>query len=186
MFSRLSWGALSWPRQRPLALELNVLKPVAVGSKLLTRSVVREKRPPDVAVLEITASNCDSGELVFSGTATVRAPAGRLSISCADLPEVRVHEHLRHRQLVGRCKGLKPALAAIVHPCNSTSLTAAVEAAREGLIIPVLVGPEAKIRAVAAAERLDISPFRLVPVAHSHAAAAEAVAMARRGEVECP
>ena len=59
-----------------------------------------------------------------------------------------------------------------------------MEAAREGLIIPILVGPEAKIRAVAAAEQLDISSFRLVPVAHSHAAAAEAVAMARRGEVE--
>ena len=172
------------PGSVPLALELNVLKPVAAGSKILTRSVVREKRPPDVVVLEITASNCDSGELVFSGTATVRAPANRLSISCADLPEVRVHEHLRHRQLVGRCKGLNPALAAIVHPCDSTSLTAAVEAAREGLIIPILVGPEAKIRAVAAAEQLDISSFRLVPVAHSHAAAAEAVAMARRGEVE--
>jgi phosphotransacetylase len=59
-----------------------------------------------------------------------------------------------------------------------------VEAAREGLIIPILVGPEAKIRAVAGSEKLDISAFRLVPVAHSHAAAAEAVAMARRGEVE--
>ena len=63
------------PGSVPLALELNVLKPVAAGSKILTRSIVREKRPPDVVVLEITASNCDSGELVFSGTATVRAPA---------------------------------------------------------------------------------------------------------------
>ena len=135
-------------------------------------------------VLEIATCNSDSGELVCSGVATVKAPAEKLCLSCADLPDISVHEHLRHSQLIGRCAGLKPALTAVVHPCDLSSLTAAVEAAREGLIVPVLVGPEAKIRAVAAAEKLDISAFRLVSVAHSHAAAAEAVAMARRGEVE--
>ena len=172
------------PGSVPLALELNVLKPLAAGTRIFTKSTVREKRPPDVVVLEITACDCDSGELLLSGVATVRTPAGKICLSSADLPEVRVHEHLRHRRLIGRCAGLKAALTAVVHPCDSTSLTAAVEAAREGLIIPILVGPETKIRAVAGAEKLDISAFRLVPVAHSHAAAAEAVAMARRGEVE--
>ena len=173
------------PGSIPLALELNVLKPLAAGTEISTRSTVREKRPPDVVILEITACNCSGGELVFSGVATVRTPADKLSLSCADLPEVCVHEHLRHRQLLSRCAGLKPALTAVVHPCDLSSLTAAVEATREGLIcVPVLMGLDTKIRAVAAAEGLDISDFRLIPVAHSHAAAAEAVAMARRGEVE--
>ncbi len=90
----------------------------------------------------------------------------------------------RHAQIIARCAGLKPALTAVVHPCDAPSLSAAVEAANAGLIVPVLVGPQARIRAVAAEAGLDIGKFRLVAVPQSHAAAAEAVAMAGRGEVE--
>ena len=92
--------------------------------------------------------------------------------------------HLRHDQLIQRCARLRPASTAVVHPCDGPSLTAALEAARQGLIIPVLVGPEKKIRTVADANQLDVSPYRLVSTPHSHAAAAEAVRMARAGEVE--
>ena len=172
------------PGSVPVALEIGFVKPVSVGARLVTITTVREKRPPDVVVLDIDAREADSGEMVLNGRVTVRAPAQGRRLSSADLPDVHVHEHLRHRQLIDRCAGLKPALTAVVHPCDAASLMAAVEAARSGLILPVLVGPEAKIRAVAAAENLDISAFRLVPVPHSHAAAAEAVAMARRGEVD--
>lgn len=94
------------------------------------------------------------------------------------------HENLRHGNLVSRCAGLKPAVTAIVHPSDQASLRAAVEAARAGLILPVLVGPEQKIRKAAQDAGLDIAGFRLVSTPHSHAAAAEAVAMARRGDVE--
>ena len=48
----------------------------------------------------------------------------------------------------------------------------------------MLVGPEAKIRATAEAEKVDISAYRIVDAEHSHAAAQCAVAMARAGEVE--
>ncbi len=73
---------------------------------------------------------------------------------------------------------------AIVHPCDRDSLLGALEAAKRKLIVPVLVGPEAKIRAVAAAEKVDLSLYRIVSTEHSHAAAEQAVAMARAGEVE--
>lgn len=92
--------------------------------------------------------------------------------------------HLGHDQLIARCAGLRPALTAVVHPCDGASLAAAGEAARQGLVTPVLVGPERKIRAVAQASQLDISSFRLVSTPHSHAAAAEAVRLAATGEVE--
>ena len=59
-----------------------------------------------------------------------------------------------------------------------------IEAAKRGLIEPVLVGPEDRIRAVAEAEGVDLSPYRIVAAEHSHAAAQQAVAMARAGEVE--
>ena len=88
-----------------------------------------------------------------------------------------------HAALLDRCAGLKPLKTAVVHPCDGPSLSAAVDAAKAGLIEPVLVGPEHKIEAAAKASGVDISGYKLVPAPHSHAAAAEAVAMARRGEV---
>ena len=91
---------------------------------------------------------------------------------------------LGHDQLIQRCAGIRPALTAVVHPCDGASLTAAIEAAQHGLIMPVLVGPEKKILAVAESHHLDISAYRLVNVPHSHAAAAEAVRLAASGEVE--
>jgi phosphotransacetylase len=72
----------------------------------------------------------------------------------------------------------------VVHPVDRNSLLGAIEAARAGLIVPVLVGPEPKIRAVAEAEAVDLAPYRLVATRHSHEAAERAVAMARAGEVE--
>ncbi len=74
-------------------------------------------------------------------------------------------------------------LTGVVHPCDGASLATAVEAARMGLIIPVLIGVEARIKAAAEAARLDISAFPIMPVPHSRAAAAEGVRMARAGEV---
>jgi phosphate acetyltransferase len=92
--------------------------------------------------------------------------------------------HARYQALIHRCAGLKPAVTAVVHPCDAPSLAAAVDAAREKLIVPVLVGPEAKIRGAAEAARLDISGFRLLSTPHSHAAAEQAVKLAATGEVE--
>jgi phosphotransacetylase len=73
---------------------------------------------------------------------------------------------------------------AVAHPCDDAALTGAVDAARAGLINPILVGPQAKIRAVAEAEGLDLTPYRIVDVPHSHAAAARAVELVRNGEAE--
>ena len=92
--------------------------------------------------------------------------------------------HERFRHLLERCRGIAPMPTAVVHPCDAPSLSGALDAAEAGLIIPVLVGPEAKIRAAAAAAGRDIAALRLVPTPHSHAAAAEAVRLARAGEVE--
>ena len=86
-------------------------------------------------------------------------------------------------RLIARCARLAAVKTAVVHPCDAPSLKAAVEAAHAGLIEPVLVGPEHKIRAAAVAAGADISRLPLVSVPYSQAAAAEAVAMAKKGEV---
>ncbi len=90
----------------------------------------------------------------------------------------------RYERLIEMTRGLAPIRTAVVHPVDTPSLLGAVEAGRSRLIVPVLVGPEAKIRAAAKEAGLDLSPYALVPTEHSHAAAAKAVEMARAGEVE--
>jgi phosphate acetyltransferase len=59
-----------------------------------------------------------------------------------------------------------------------------IEAAQAGIIVPTLVGPAAKIRAVARDNKLDISKFELVDTPHSDAAAAKAVEMIREAKGE--
>jgi phosphotransacetylase len=78
--------------------------------------------------------------------------------------------------------GLEPVPTSVAYPCDANALGAAVEAAQAGLITPILVGPMAKIAAAAVAANVDISGYRLVDVPDSAAAAAEAVALVKRGE----
>ena len=75
-------------------------------------------------------------------------------------------------------------MTAVAHPCDAESLIGAIEAARSNLIVPVLVGLENKIRAIASAAEIDISPYSLVPAAHSHDAAEKAVALIRADKAE--
>jgi phosphotransacetylase len=94
----------------------------------------------------------------------------------------------RRSDLLGRlikaCDGLAPVVCAVVHPCDQDSLMGPLEAARRGLITPVLVGPEAQIRAAAQAAEADLSGFRIVDAEDGRDAARKAVAMARAGEVQ--
>lgn len=86
--------------------------------------------------------------------------------------------------LMRRCAGLEPVSTAVAHPCDEVALTGPIDAAKAGLIVPILVGPVARITAVAQKFGLDISPYRIVDVPHSHAAAARAVELVRAGEAE--
>ncbi len=88
----------------------------------------------------------------------------------------------RFKDLLARLSD-RPALSlAVAHPCDALSLRSVVEVAEQGLVTPILVGPEAKIRAVAADAKIDISRYRLVDAPHSHDSALRAVALVRSGE----
>jgi phosphate acetyltransferase len=73
---------------------------------------------------------------------------------------------------------------AIVHPCDKLALVSAVEATDAGLIVPVIVGNEGKVREVARAASIGIDSFEIVDAAHSHEAAGRAVELARNGSVQ--
>ena len=88
----------------------------------------------------------------------------------------------KYEPLLARAATVGPTATAVAHPCDTASLTAVVEAARAGLVAPILVGPAARIRSVAAAAGLDISPYPLEDAPNSHAAAAKAVDIVRQGQ----
>ena len=90
----------------------------------------------------------------------------------------------KYEQLLERCKGLEAVPTAVVHPCEAAALAGAVEAGRAGLIRPLLVGPAARIREIAGKERIDLSQAEIIDATHSHAAAAQAVALVREGRAE--
>lgn len=93
-------------------------------------------------------------------------------------------DHAKFHQLVQRAQQNPPTRTAIAHPCDGASLESAVEAARMGLIEPILVGPQARIRGVATEHGLDITPFDIIDADHSHDAAAKAVAQIREGRAD--
>lgn len=86
--------------------------------------------------------------------------------------------------LLKRCRGLAPVVTAVAHPCDQSSLSGAIDAGREGLITPILVGPEARIRDTAKAAGIDIGGVQVVDAEHSHAAADKAVELVRNGKAE--
>jgi len=98
------------------------------------------------------------------------------------MAEPRRHE--KYDALIYACHALAPVRTAVAHPCDETSLRGAVEAAEAKIIKPILVGPQARIRALAATLSLDIAPYRLVDTPHSHASAAKAVEIVRNGEAD--
>jgi phosphate acetyltransferase len=90
----------------------------------------------------------------------------------------------KYEQLLDRCQGVDPIPTAVAHPCEETALSGAIEAAEHGLITPILVGPSAKIAAVAKSAKVDLAGIEIVDVEHSHDAAARAVQMVREGRAE--
>lgn len=89
----------------------------------------------------------------------------------------------RYEAFVKAARALPRVRAAIVHPCSPEAILGAVEVRDEGLLEPLLVGPEAKIRAAAEAAKVSLDGIAIDPVEHSHAAAARAVELAVSGAV---
>ena len=94
------------------------------------------------------------------------------------------HKREKYEQLVTFARTLPPTPTAVAHPCEHESLEAAIEGARLGLIAPILVGPRAKINAVAQAGELTLGDLPVVDVPHSHAAAETAVRLVREGRAQ--
>ena len=103
-------------------------------------------------------------------------------LETATRPAGRTHE--KYERLISSAQRLPPMTTAIAHPCDAVSLESAVEAAKLNLIVPILVGPSARIKEAAEQAEVDISRFEIVDSAHSHDSAAKAVELVRQGRAE--
>lgn len=166
-----------------LGQDLRFLKPVTPGDTITVTVRVKEKRPEKHIVLLETVCTNQKGDEVLSGTATVIAPSQTIEWPRSPLPSVSLRRHDRYDAFVKEAASKPPIRAAIVHPCSPEAILAAIEVRDRGLLEPLLVGPEAKIRAAAAAAEVSLDGIAIEPVAHSHAAAARAVELATAGEV---
>jgi len=166
-----------------LGQDLRFLRPVSIGDTMTAKVTVREKKPAKSDVtLDCVCTN-QRGETVITGTAYVRAPTVKVRRPRVALPHVSVGRHDGMRAVLDRAANGAAVATAVVHPVDAASLLAAVDAASAGLIIPILIGPALRIQAVAKAEGVDISGLRLIDAPDSCAAAAQAVALARTGDV---
>ncbi|MGD9636579.1 MAG: bifunctional enoyl-CoA hydratase/phosphate acetyltransferase [Pirellulales bacterium] len=164
---------------------LRFLRPMTVGNTITITVTVTEKLDERNRVLFDCECRNQDGEVVITGTAEVIAPREKIRRPRIALPAISVVDrYARFRQLVQKAEGLDPIRMAIVHPVDVETLSGAYEAAASQIIEPILVGPYSKIEACAEAAKLDVSKYRVVDTEHSHAAAAEAVAMARGGRVD--
>jgi phosphate acetyltransferase len=174
---------LPGPGTRIVSQQLQFHGVIRVGDLVRATVTVREKAAENRRVLFDCTVDA-AGQTVLRGTVIVEAPIRKASFPEMARPEFMIRRNDVFDRLLKRCEPLAPVTCAVAHPCDPDSLVGALEAARRNLIVPVLVGPSARIRALAGTLGEDLSGFRLVDTEHSHASAAAAVALARNGEVE--
>jgi phosphate acetyltransferase len=186
MFSVLLGMQLPGPGTIYLNQTLKFLKPVHLGDTVTASVKATAKDDKHKRITFETLCINQKGEHVVEGEALALAPSEKISWKVLPLPEVQMktQAHNYEQWLMDKISVLKPLKVAVVHPVDSYSLVGAIEAAKAGIIDPILIGPEAKIRKTAADANIDISAYTVFPTLHSNAAADAAVAMANDGRVE--
>jgi phosphate acetyltransferase len=164
---------------------LHFARPVTIGDTITITVTVKQKFDHNHHIIFDCACTNQDGMQVVHGTAEVLAPTERMTTKRTEMPDIVISDkYARLQNLVARAKGLAPIDMAVVHPCDRESLKGALQAAEAGLIDPILIGPETKIRAIAEEHGFDLKQHRIVNVKHSHESAAMAVTLIRNGDAE--
>jgi phosphate acetyltransferase len=164
---------------------LHFTKPVRVGDTLTVTVTVLSKDDVNKHVaLDCQVVN-QKGAQVLHGIAKVLAPTEKVSLPRVNAPLIQLFDpEARFKELLALSDGMPAVRCAVVHPCDAESLSGAMDSASYGLIVPVLIGPEVRIRHIAREAGIDLAQAEIIAVPHSHAAAEKAADMAAKGEVE--
>ena len=168
-----------------LGQELKFTKPVRIGDTLTVLATVAEKDDEKKRVQMDCLVTNQKGEVVLKGEAKLMPPTQKVRVPKVNAPQIQLFDpEARLKDLLARAEPLEAVRCAVVHPCDEGSLSGAMDSARYGLVIPVLIGPEGRIRRVAQDHGISLVGAEIISVEHSHAAAELAAAMAARKEVE--
>jgi phosphate acetyltransferase len=163
---------------------LHFTKPVRIGDTLTVTATVRSKDNAKKSVeLDCLVVN-QRGDRVLHGTAKVLAPTKKVRLPRVAAPRIQLFDpEARFKELLALGDGIPAVRCAVVHPCDVESLSGAMDSARHGIIIPVLIGPEVRIRHIAREACIDLGDTEIIPAPHSHAAAEKAADLAVSGDV---
>jgi len=158
---------------------LHFVKPVRIGDTLaVTATVVSKDDARKHVELNCQVVN-QNGQQVLHGTAKVLAPTSKVRLPKVSAPHIQLFDpEARFKDLLAMAKGIPPVRCAVVHPCDLESLSGAMQSAGHGLIVPVMIGPETRIRHIAAEAGIDLNGIELIDAPHSHAAAELAAELA--------
>ena len=167
-----------------IAQALRFHRTISAGDTLTIRLTVTDKRPETKTVILNCLCTDQNDVEVISGSAEVIAPSEKFRGCLSDLPEVSLRRHEKYTKLIASCQALPLVATAVAHPCDESALAAVIDAAMARIILPLLVGPAAKIRAVADRIGVDLAAYQLIDAPNSRAAAEKAVEQVRLGKAQ--
>ncbi|WP_395698357.1 bifunctional enoyl-CoA hydratase/phosphate acetyltransferase [Methylocella sp.] len=182
LFSAVLGNLLPGPGTIYEAQSLRFHKRAEVGDELAVSVEVTERRAPATIVLATRVER--AGALIADGLAQVRAPAERRIVNDVVPPNLVVARHRNMQRMLEACAGLPALPTTVVAPEEENALLGALAGAREGLVKPILIGDEGKIRALASALGADLSGVEIEHAASHDAAAARAVELVTLGRAK--
>lgn len=164
---------------------LHFSRPVRVGDTL-TVTVTARTKDEDKKRVELDCEVLNQrGERVLHGVARVLAPTQKVRRARVHAPRIQLFDpETRLTNLLDMGAGLAATRCGVVHPCDADSLRGAMESAQRGLIDPVLIGPESRLRKLAEESGIDLAGVDIQAVPHSHAAASRAAELASIGKID--
>src|SRR3990167_5930508 len=173
------------PGPGTIYLEQNIKfkKPVHLGDTVTITVTVQEK----IDAKHIVKLDChgvnQNGVVIIDGVATVIAPLAKIKVDRVELPQITIKNYSKFNGILDSCKHLSAIRTAVVHPVTANVVEAVSEAYQAGLIIPLLIGPIAKIQTAGLSAGVDLTAWEIINTEHSDAAAEKAVAIAADGGV---
>lgn len=184
LFSGLFGNQLPGPGTIYKSQNLNFHNPVLLGETVAVTVTVKQKTEKDKSILFDCAIVNDSGKTIVTGVAEVHAPSERVSREKTELASVTVARHGQYGELLKKAAAFEPVPTVVCHPCSDVALAGALEATDGELILPILVGPKARIEAVAQRIDASVADYEIIDTEHSHDSAKRSVELIREGRGE--
>jgi phosphotransacetylase len=182
LISSLLGNELPGPGTVYMSQDFVFLNPVELDDTLTITVTAESKNAEDGSVVFDCRAVNQRSEPIITGRARVKAPTRKPTDAGSPYATLQFRKKTAFKRLIDIVDDWDPIPVAVCHPCSKEALEGAIDAARANLIVPILVGPEAKIRDLAEGINEDIGSYRLVSALHSHDSADKAVALCRSGE----